>query len=250
MLATLAQYKARYGISDTSQDTAIADVLAGVSAQLARAAGRALPDGRPCLEITDDVVTLTVRERYIETLWLPCWPVASISELLEGTSGDWASATTLTAGDDYVLDAGIGGIARLGCYWPMGQQVVRATYRGGYTPVAAAVAYDAEDTYAVGSLVLYGGAYWRVIQGPVTGLAPDNGDAEDYWSSLATLGEVELPGDIVDAALQQARWVMDRRAFIGQMSAATGGGPSAAFGADDLLPIVRTTMDRYRRMVG
>jgi len=62
-------------------------------------------------------------------------------------------------------------------------------------------------------------------------------------------GETELPDDIVEAAIEQASFAYQRRDTLGVSAQSAQGGSVTAYAQDKLLPGVRTTMRRYRRML-
>ena len=208
MLATLAQFKTRYAIAGTAEDTLITQVLTGVTAQLVVAAGRVY-DGRPCLERGSLTVLLDVPEPYTRALWLPAWPVVSITSVKEALYGDFASASALVENTDYQLRRGTGRLSRIG-FWLVGEQTVQMICVAGYTP-------------------------------------PSEYLAEGYTQGA---GEVLLPDDILEAALQQAGFVHSRRDQLGLTATSVQGGSVSAYAQDKLLPGVAETMGRYARMAG
>jgi len=62
-------------------------------------------------------------------------------------------------------------------------------------------------------------------------------------------GETALPDDIVEAALDQAGFVYQRRMSKGLTSESVQGGSISAYAQDKLLPGVAATMRRYRRLL-
>ncbi len=62
-------------------------------------------------------------------------------------------------------------------------------------------------------------------------------------------GETALPDDIVEAALDQAGFVYQRRMSKGLNSESVQGGSVSAYAQDKLLPGVVATMRRYRRLL-
>lgn len=61
-------------------------------------------------------------------------------------------------------------------------------------------------------------------------------------------GEIALPNDIVEAALDQAGFVYQRRMSKGLTSESVRGGSISAYAQDKLLPGVAATMRKYRRL--
>jgi hypothetical protein len=165
--------------------------------------------GRPCLEKGEITFEPASIPPFTEFLFLPAWPVVAVESVIETALGDWAGGTELTAGEDYYSLAGRGILVRLAGYWPAGPLTVQAVYTGGYTP-------------------------------------PSESE-EDEW--VAGDGEILLPDDIRDAALQQAGFVWERRASLGLSGQSAGGGSISTYAEDKLLPGVREIMAGYRRMV-
>ena len=135
-LCTVAQFKTQYSWGvDTADDTLLAQIIAGVSARFARAAGR-VSNGVPCLEITtwgsSSPLILNVPEARSEWLWLPAWPIVSVTKVQESHDCDWDNADALTLNEDYKVDAALGGLYRMG-FWYTGIQTVRIETVGGYT---------------------------------------------------------------------------------------------------------------------
>ncbi|HUU59015.1 MAG TPA: hypothetical protein VMZ50_05690, partial [Phycisphaerae bacterium] len=124
MLATLAQFRVRNGIAsaDTSYDAIATQVLQGVSSQLARAAGR-VDSGRPALEKPSAAVTwyATIDETSCQTIYVPHWPIVSVTSVKEALYGGHATAMALVLNSDYQRDAGHGALRRIG-YWMYGWQ--------------------------------------------------------------------------------------------------------------------------------
>ena len=164
--------------------------------------------GRPCLEKCEITFEPAVVPPFTEFLFLPAWPVVAVESVIETALGDWANGTELAAGADYFAMAGRGILARLAGHWPEGTLTVQAVYTGGYTP-------------------------------------PSESEAEE-WE--AEDGEVLLPDDIREAALQQAGFVWERRASLGLSGESAGGGSISTYAQDTLLPGVREIMAGYRRI--
>jgi len=66
-------------------------------------------------------------------------------------------------------------------------------------------------------------------------------------ADVAGAGETELPDEIVEAAIQQASFVYQRRGQLGLTSVGSQGGSASAYAQDKLLPGVAATMKGYRR---
>jgi len=164
--------------------------------------------GRPCLEKTEITFEPAAIPPYTEYLFLPTWPIVKIESVIETALGDWANGTELVAGADYFAMADRGILARLAGHWAAGTLTVQAVYAGGYTP-------------------------------------PSESEAEE-WE--AEDGEVLLPDDIREAALQQAGFVWQRRASLGLSGESAGGGSVSTYAEDKLLPGVREIMAGYRRI--
>lgn len=204
MLATVDQLKIRNGIAatDTDHDEVFSQILAGVSDRLARVAGR-IYDGKPVLEKSSLTVYLSVGDYGVEDLWLPAWPVVSVTSIKEAVYEDFDSVDALTALSEYQIDNGTGRLHRIG-FWLQGMRTVKVAYTGGYTAA-----------------------------GEIPGT-----------------GETELPQDIVEAALQQASFIWQRRDQLGLSGQAAQGGSISMYARDTLLPEVRDTMASYARCIG
>jgi len=148
MLCTLAQLKLRLGIgsADQTQDALLAQIITGVSAELAGAEGA----GRP-LEEAEIVEHFSVDGIYCEAIYTRAWPIVSVDEVLETWDGDWEGADELVADDDYWIEAAAGAIHRLG-WWLPGRAAIRATYTAGYVP--AETAADGEFEIADGQVLI------------------------------------------------------------------------------------------------
>jgi hypothetical protein len=210
-LCTRSQVKLRLGIGDaeTGYDSVIDQLRDGVSAVMAGPAGA----GRE-LEQTDLVEVYSIDDPVAWAIWLRCWPVVAVSEVLErwDAADLWADLTALTADTDYQVDAASGLLLRVGVRWPRGLQSVRVTYEAGYvTP----------DTQA--------GAGWEL------------GD-----------GETIMPADLVEAAIAQCVHAFNRRKDPAAASAGVAGGNVSLGGVEaaGLLPGVIEVCRRYRRLIG
>ena len=62
-------------------------------------------------------------------------------------------------------------------------------------------------------------------------------------------GEMALPNDLREAAIQQASFIFKRRLDIGLLSQSSEGGSISSFSAMDLLPLVKQTLDNYKRLI-
>ncbi len=242
MLATLDELGTRLGVVGSGQDDLLTGILTGVSAQLATAAGR-VHAGRSALTKATVTETISVRERRTSALWLSAWPVVSITEIKEAVFGGFDDVDALVAGTDYQLDAATGGIHRIG-WWLAGTLTVRAIYPGGYTRCDAWVS---AASYVTGDVVQYAGAVYACSDDIAESTTAPPADA-DHWALAA--GEVPLPADIVEAAIQQSSFVYQRRQSLGLTSESVQGASISADAADKLLPGVVETMRRYRRLGG
>lgn len=146
----------------------------------------------------------------IETLALKIFPVVSITAVTEALYKDHASADELTEDEDFFCDYARGLLHRAGTTWLAGRMTVLVEYEGGYVT---------PDTQA--------GVGW----------------------TLGT-GEIVMPADLVEAAIQQASFVYQRRHSLGLTSESVSGGSISAYATDELLPAVKQTADRYRRLLG
>jgi len=62
-------------------------------------------------------------------------------------------------------------------------------------------------------------------------------------------GETAMPADISEAAIEQASFIYKRRMNIGLLSQSSNGGSISSFSAMDLLPLVKDTLDRHKRLI-
>jgi hypothetical protein len=244
LVCSLAQFKSRRGIADAVDDDAITQVILGVSGQLAGACGRVW-GGQPCLQEARRTLVASVYS-FQRTLDLPARPVSLVESVREGTDGDFGDGDDLAEGDDFLLDQGFGEVLRVGCYWPYGRRTVQVVYLGGYTGPDVATAEDYEawaaaTEYAVGDRAAWDGRYWECTTAHTSG----SEFAEANWHE-----DFLMPADLVEAALEQAGYVWQRRASLGMsgVSAGQGGSFSDAAG-DDLLPAVKATCERYRKLI-
>jgi len=248
MLATWARFKTRYGTGD-ADETDVTRLIEAVSDDLARYAGRAR-GGVACLEKASRVHAFSVRRASIAHLWLPAYPIVTLAETVEALYGGWSDATALTENDDFTLDYGSGRLTRVGA-WLSGHPSLRVTYTAGYTGPdtfdeddyipgawASGTAYSADDQ------VLYDGIIWTAADDIASSTTPPPADL-DNWARA----DVLLPDDLIEAALEQAGFVWQRRSRLGLVGEGAHGGSISHYARDELLPGVRKTMDRYRRLL-
>jgi len=248
MLATVERFVERYE-GDENDQAAVSRLLEAVSDDLARYAGR-VRGGVACLEKAERVHTFSVRRPSIVHLWLPAYPVVTLSEVVEANYNNWSDATALPENDAFTLDYGSGRLTRVGA-WLSGHPSLRVTYTAGYTGPDA---FDAEgyvpDAWASGTAysaddqVLYDGVIWTAADDIASSTTPPPADT-DAW----TRADVLLPDDVIEACLVQAGFQWNRRSRVGLVSEGAQGGSISAYARDELLPGVRKTMDRYRRLL-
>lgn len=68
-------------------------------------------------------------------------------------------------------------------------------------------------------------------------------------NGTAAAGETELPDDIREAAILQAVFTLQRRNDVGLTSVSSDGFNISKFSAMDLLPVVKKTLNKYKRRV-
>lgn len=283
-LCTLAQVKSfmEIGSTDTDHDAQLNTLIAGVSGQLARLAGR-ICNGAACME-KGSLVQYISPLRRIGTLWLSAYPVVSISEIKEALYEGWTDATALTANTDYQIDLPTGGLHRVG-FWLPGTRSVKVTYIGGYRPadlvVTGPLEPDATGYYNVAGIndgenyysrtdgsyhIWYdsGGGEWIISDEVGGGTDPtdnywDGADDADgsYSAGGAAAGAASadgdgtrLPDDITRAAIMQVAFGFQRRNKLGITSAGVAGGSFSSYARDELLPEVRQVMRSYSRYMG
>ena len=242
MLATVAQLKARYGITGETDDEALEQMLIGVSDMLGRATGRVWA-GEACLELAERTQRFSP-EAGQSAIFLQARPVVEISEVTEALFGAFDDAEALVEGDDFYEDNGA--LIRIGT-WLSGIGTVEVAYKGGYTPPDVAVADDYEawgstTAYVAGDLVTSGGFTYECVEAHTSG---ETFDAEKWQRNYL------LPADLTEAALQQAGYFWQRRSALGMSGAGAGqGGSFSAYAQDDLLPGVQAIVARYRSFMG
>lgn len=291
-LATLAQLKARQGISDAGQDTLLTAILTGVSGQLSQAAARPL-------EKATQTETLSVREPGVSILYLKHWPIVTVTEVKEASFKQFDDADALTEDTDFMVDYERGELIRMG-FWLKGHLTVQVSYTGGYTLRDGFTDWTEGEGYAVDDLVLYEGVVYICIDAidPSNTAPPDDTDHwtatsqlpvpdgytiwtaaegyaltdlvlydgaiyicssavdpsntappddEDHWT---VTHQKPVPDDIVEACIQQAQFVYQRRETLGLTAAGAQGGSFSAYAQDKLLPGVAETMRAYKRLIG
>jgi hypothetical protein len=67
-----------------------------------------------------------------QSLFVAAYPIIAITSIKESLDQDWENVEALTAGDDYVIYADRGQIARKWTVWLPGRQTVQVVYSGGY----------------------------------------------------------------------------------------------------------------------
>jgi len=240
MLATRQQVKDRLGFAsaDTEHDAVIDRLLVNVSDLLAREAGR-VAGGVACLEkaTVTEVFSPELRDK---VLWLTARPVISVTSIKEALYGAYADATALTAASDYWLNNAFGRLTRIG-WWLAGDETVQAVYVGGYV---LALAWVSGTSYVAGDCVTSGGAIYECILAVSGSTAPASD--ETHWTLRTTY--TALPGEINEAAIQQAQFFFTRRTSIGQSATGVQGASLTMYQQDDLLPDVKRIMARYRRI--
>jgi hypothetical protein len=131
-VCTAAQVKARRGVSVSDYDTMIQTIIAGVAAQFDAHCNRKLV-------LPATAVTLTFPGGQ-PRLYLPYYPVVSVTSVTEALAGAFSTATALTSGTDYVLNADRGRLVRIGAAWlrdDYGDDAVEVIVRGGYAAAGA-----------------------------------------------------------------------------------------------------------------
>jgi len=130
MLAKVAELKARLGIEGSAQDTNLSNVLRGASALLDRHCGRVFE------------YSATARVKVYDgdefDLRLDCWPIVGDPVVKLALDRDFAAATALTAGTDYLIDRARGLIRYpyQGVRWPVGLAIIQVSWTGGYVDPA------------------------------------------------------------------------------------------------------------------
>ncbi len=155
-LCVLADVKALLGIAvlDTEHDAVLNKQIAGVAAQLARAAGR-IHNEIPVLEKTAGLVQYFSPDPRTRLIWLAAYPVISITEIKEAAFGGFDDVDALVENESYQILEPRGQLTRIG-FWLPGVQTVRVTYNGGYAA--------AGDTPGTGETALPGDVVSKAIK--------------------------------------------------------------------------------------
>ena len=239
-LCTLANVKSLLGLAstDATRDALIERLIAGVSRQMAKAAGR--PAG--AVEYASGRIEhLAVSLPRTTIIWVAAFPVIEVTEVKEAVYGGFDGVDALTADEDYQLDADIGALHRIG-WWLTGVRTVRVTYAGGYTP---AEDWVSAGTYVIGQKVLYGGVIYSAKTNH-NGVATLPSADTTNWDDTE---EVAVDDDIRDKAAKQAAFYYQRRGQLGLISAGAAGGSFSTYAKDDLLPDVRAAAETLRRQL-
>lgn len=123
---------------------------------------------------------------------------------------------------------------------------VKEAFYGAFDDADALVENEAYQLHPQLGL-LYRIGYW--LRGRLTVQVVYSGGHTPAGDEVGA-GEIALPDDIVEAALQQAGFTWQRRASLGLTGESVQGGSISAYAQDKLLPGVAETMRRYRRLYG
>ena len=249
MLATVAQFKARFGIpdADTVDDVLIAQLLAQVSARLAGLCGR-VSNGIACLERTvwgSDTPLILDLPEVTRRLDLPAWPIVSVAKVQYASDGDWDSADELAEHDDYEIAARDGCLIAFGFWMPWPVRI-RVEYVGGYD-VPAPDAWVSGTQYAPGARVSYAGVtYDCILLVPAPATTRPCADAT-HWEASVTYND--LPDDLIGACLDQAglEYRTGNTKGVGNVSGAGGSAGLVTTGGEILAGVLETCR-RYRRL--
>ena len=278
----------RLTAADTEHDSVINTILLNVSDLLAREAGRVV-DGVACLEKASVVETFSpeIADVFLWLTGRPVVSVESITEAIHGehdsatpltasvdyyanlrtgrlirigrwlagpetvrvayTGGyvlalPWVAATSYVAGDQ---------VTHLGtiyeCILAVSGSTTPPADATHWTPSAAwsASAWVSGTSYVAGNAVSSGGILYSCISA-VSGTT-EPADDPTHWAAIAQWAA--LPGDINEAAIQQAQFYFERRLSLGKTSEGIMGASVNTYAQDTLLPGVRETMRRYARVL-
>jgi len=168
--------------------------------------------------------------------------VVSIGEVKEALYSAFDTATEMVENDDYQIDRDNGMLHRIGT-WLAGINTVRVIYTGGYT-VAPEFALGSD--YTTGEVVQYAG-YIFVASEDITDAEARPYDDDAPWTQQ--VGEVPLPADLEQAAIQQSAFVYRRRNDLGISASGTAGGDVTHYAKDELLSGVREIITAHTRFV-
>jgi len=125
-LTTKARIKALRGITNTDSDDLIDLLIAGVSARFEAVLGR---------HVLDDNYTETYEiVKAGKVIWLRAYPVDSIDSIAYTAEPNDGTASSLTADEEYYLDAEAGIIRLRFSPTPYDPGYVKITYNGGMAP--------------------------------------------------------------------------------------------------------------------
>jgi len=145
----------------------------------------------------------------VRVLLVERFPIVAVDEVREGWLGGFDDEADLMEGEDFVVAADAGRLIRVGGHWLLGDGTVRAKYRGGYVP-------------------------------------PDVSREQAFGPAE---GQVLMPQDIVEAAIQQSVHWFQRRSQPGVTGEGVAGANLTFYAATELLPGVKEILGRYRRIV-
>jgi len=245
MLATLAQLKAKLGIAtaDTTLDDALTAILEEVSSAMCgpSGAGRALERASRTFYAAPEPAQ--------HSLYLPVFPIVSITEVVEALDGAFDDETDLTEDTDFWVDEARGILHRVGCWLAgrPGEPSVRVVYTAGYPDIAA---WSETAAYLKGAQVEDEGVVYDCI---VAVTAPAEGEentapASDttHWSEATD--QTLVPADLRLACLSEAAHRYGNRLAPGVQSAGAGGGNVSMQEPGALLPATVEVCRRYRRL--
>ena len=126
LLCTLADIRIRLGLEtgDTDDDQMLYSIIKGVSAAFDTYCNRTF--------ILNSSAATEYYSGGRQKLYLPRYPILSITSVTESVDWDWDNETALTADDDYHAMTDRGALHRVGTLWLSGAETVRVVYTGGY----------------------------------------------------------------------------------------------------------------------
>jgi hypothetical protein len=248
MLCTTGQIKTFCGIDSavTDFDAVLAQLVDQVADLLTGYAGLVDSYGVPCLEKAD-VVQTYMPGPHAKILYAPAAPVLVTTSVIEAWDGLFtgSNAITLVADRDYHLTWPNGLFTRIGMLWLWreGIPTVQFTGRVGYT---VADAWSAIATYALNAQVTDLGRIYTCKSAIAVASATRPSADTTHWT-LETY-ERPMPPAVNLAAVMQTAHLFNRRKKLGLASEGASSSSSSWSTEDDLLPMVKATMDSFRRI--
>lgn len=130
-MCTLAELKAELGITDTTDDTALTELIKGLQGRF---------EGYCSRRFERSVGVTALFDGGTKYICLPRWPVESVASVKIDADGDFTSPDeTLTENDDFYLKKERGILAFAGDLWPEGVDHIQVVWTGGFVAAGTTV---------------------------------------------------------------------------------------------------------------